>query len=118
MSQSLTQKVFLTPLGISKKIKSFLISLSHQEITKLREYQINYPNLNDSLKSHLIQKIHSDQIKSEPLINVLNTEIGMTGLSLIFDTNQFEKYIFDMNIFFEEILVIFTMQELIIIWDR
>ena len=27
----------------------------------------------------------------------------MTGLSLIFDTNQFEKYIFDMNIFFEEI---------------
>ena len=59
--------------------------------------------MNDSLKSHLIQKIHSGQIKSEPLINVLNTEIGMTGLSLIFDTNQFEKYIFDMNIFFEEI---------------
>ena len=78
-------------------------TVSSREITKLREYQINYPNLNDSLKSHLIQKIHSDQIKSEPLINVLNTEIGMTGLSLIFDTNQFEKYIFDMNIFFEEI---------------
>ena len=78
-------------------------TVSSREITKLREYQINYPNLNDSLKSHLIQKIYSDQIKSEPLINVLNTEIGMTGLSLIFDTNQFEKYIFDMNIFFEEI---------------
>ena len=78
-------------------------TVSSREITKLKEYQINYPNLNDSLKSHLIQKIHSDQIKSEPLINVLNTEIGMTGLSLIFDTNQFEKYIFDMNIFFEEI---------------
>ena len=78
-------------------------TVSSREITKLREYQINYPNLNDSLKSHLIQKIHSDQIESEPLINVLNTEIGMTGLSLIFDTNQFEKYIFDMNIFFEEI---------------
>ena len=78
-------------------------TVSSREITKLREDQINYPNLNDSLKSHLIQKIHSDQIKSEPLINVLNTEIGMTGLSLIFDTNQFEKYIFDMKIFFEEI---------------
>ena len=78
-------------------------TVSSREITKLREYQIDYPNLNDSLKSHLIQKIHSDQIKSEPLINVLNTEIGMTGLSLIFDTNQLEKYIFDMNIFFEEI---------------
>ena len=78
-------------------------TVSSREITKLREYQINYPNLNDSLKSHLIQMIHSDQIESEPLINVLNTEIGMTGLSLIFDTNQFEKYIFDMNIFFEEI---------------
>ena len=78
-------------------------TVSSREITKLREYQINYPNLNDSLKSHLIQKIYSDQIKSEPLTNVLNTEIGMTGLSLIFDTNQFEKYIFDMNIFFEEI---------------
>ena len=78
-------------------------TVSSREITKLREYQVNYPNLNDSLKSHLIQMIHSDQIESEPLINVLNTEIGMTGLSLIFDSNQFEKYIFDMNIFFEEI---------------
>ena len=94
-----SHKVSLTPLGMSRRSNHFNFTVSSREITKLREYQINYPNLNDSLKSHLIQKIHSDQIKSEPLINVLNTEIGMTGLSLIFDTNQFEKYIFDMNIF-------------------
>ena len=78
-------------------------TVSSREITKLREYQINYPNLNESLESHLIQQIYSDQIISEPLINVLNTEIGTTGLSLRFYTNQVEKYIFDMNIFFDQI---------------
>ena len=78
-------------------------TVSSREITKLREYQINYPNLNESLESHLIQKIHSDQMISEPMINVLNTEIGTTGLSLKFKTNEVEKYIFDMNTFFDQI---------------
>lgn len=78
-------------------------TVSSREITKLREYQINYPNLNESLESHLIQKIDSDQMISEPLINVLNTEIGTTGLSLKFKINEVEKYIFDMNTFFDQI---------------
>ena len=78
-------------------------TVSSREITKLREYQINYPNLNESLESHLIQKIHSDQMISEPMINVLNTEIGTTGLSLKFKINEVEKYIFDMNTFFDQI---------------
>ncbi|MBQ08507.1 MAG: hypothetical protein CMD96_01820, partial [Gammaproteobacteria bacterium] len=51
-------------------------TVSSREITKLTEYKVNYPNLNESLKSHLIQKIYSEQIDSEPLVTVLNTDSG------------------------------------------
>ncbi len=78
-------------------------TVSSREITKLTEYKVNYPNLNESLKSHLIQKIYSEQIDSEPLVTVLNTDSGTTGLSLKFDAGRTEKYIFNVNLFFNQI---------------
>ena len=78
-------------------------TVASREVTKLMEYQANYPSLTDSLKSHLIEHIYSDNMTSKPVINILNTEPGTTGLSLKFNIDQVEGYIFDVNIFFNQI---------------
>ena len=36
-------------------------------------------------------------------MNILNTEIGTTGISLKFDINQVDDFIIDMNVFFDQI---------------
>jgi len=78
-------------------------TVASREVTKLIEYQVNYPSLTDSLKSHLMEHIYSDNMISKPVINILNTEPGTTGLSLKFNIDQVEGYIFDVNIFFNQI---------------
>jgi len=78
-------------------------TVASREVTKLMEYQVNYPSLTDSLRSHLMEHIYSDNMISKPVINILNTEPGTTGLSLKFNIDQVEGYIFDVNIFFNQI---------------
>ena len=78
-------------------------TVASREVTKLMEYQANYPSLTDSLRSHLIEHIYSDNMTSKPVINILNTEPGTTGLSLKFNIDQAEGYVFDVNIFFNQI---------------
>ena len=70
-------------------------TIASREVTKLFEYQVNYPSLTDSLKSHLMEHINSDNMISKPVINILNTEPGTTGLSLKFKIDKAEEYIFD-----------------------
>ena len=36
-------------------------------------------------------------------VNILNTEIGTTGISLKFDINRVDDFIIDMNVFFDQI---------------
>ena len=60
-------------------------TVASREVTKLMEYQVNYPSLTDSLRSHLMEHIYSDNMISKPVINILNTEPGTTGLSLKFN---------------------------------
>ena len=78
-------------------------TVASREVTKLIEYRVNYPSLADSLKSHLMENIYSENVISKPVINILNTEPGTTGLSLKFNIDQVEEYIFDVNIFFNQI---------------
>ena len=69
-------------------------TVASREVTKLIEYRVNYPSLADSLKSHLMEHIYSENMISKPVINILNTEPGTTGLSLKFNIDQVEEYIF------------------------
>ena len=78
-------------------------TVSSREVTKLKEYQLNYPDLEKSITSHLAKNITSEQILPSPSVNILNTEIGTTGISLKFDINQVDDFIIDMNVFFDQI---------------
>ena len=78
-------------------------TVSSREVTKLKEYQLNYPDLEKSITNHLVKNITSEQILPSPSVNILNTEIGTTGISLKFDINQADDFIIDMNVFFDQI---------------
>jgi len=78
-------------------------TVSSREVTKLKEYQLNYPDLEKSITSHLVKNITSEQILPSPSVNILNTETGTTGISLKFDINRADDFIIDMNVFFDQI---------------
>ena len=98
-----TKSVSYSSWAIQDEVVIVNFTVASREVTKLMEYQVNYPSLTDSLRSHLMEHIYSDNMISKPVINILNTEPGTTGLSLKFNIDQVEGYIFDVNIFFNQI---------------
>ena len=98
-----TKSVSYSTWTIQKDQAILDFTVSSREVTKLKEYQLNYPDLEKSITNHLVKNITSEQILPSPSVNILNTEIGTTGISLKFDINQTDDFIIDMNVFFDQI---------------